>query len=74
MHEAIKIQLLNFFDFSFVQFLGILSHEAREKEKLPTLESLAKLLVDEELRMKYQDKPKANYVKRFSRKKGKPLT
>lgn len=50
--EAIIIQILNFLDSSFVQFLGILSHEAREKEKLPILKSLAKSLEDKELRMK----------------------
>ncbi len=42
--EAITIQVLNFLDSSFAQLLGILSHEAREKEKLPTFESLAKSL------------------------------
>ena len=70
--EAITIQVLNSLDSSFAQFLGILSHEAREKEKLPTLESLAKSLEDEELRMKNHDKATANYAKRFPKKKGKP--
>ncbi len=42
MDEAITIQVLNPFDFSFAQFLDILSHEAGEKEKLLTLETLAK--------------------------------
>ena len=74
MDEAITIQVLNSLDSSFEQFLGILSHEAREKEKLPTLESLAKSLEDEELRMKNQDKATTNYANRFSRKKDKPLT
>ena len=72
--EAITIQVLNSLDSSFAQFLGILSHEAREKEKLPTLESLAKSLEDEELRMKNQDKATANFAKRFTKKKGKPST
>ena len=74
MNKAITIQVLNSLDSSFAQFLGILSHEAREKEKLPTLESLAKSLEDEELRIKNQDKATANYAKRFTKKKGKPLT
>lgn len=52
MDEAITIQVLNSLDSSFAQFLGILSHEAREKDKLPTLENLVKSLEDEELQMK----------------------
>ena len=71
MDEAITIQVLNSLDSSFAQFLDILSHEAREKDKLPTLENLAKSLEDEELRMKNQDKATANYAKRFTKKKGK---
>ena len=74
MDEAITIQVLNSLDSSFAQFLGILSHEARKKEELPILESLAKSLEDEELRMKIQDKATANYAKRFTKKKGKPST
>ena len=49
MDEAITIQVLNSLDFFFAQFLGILSQEARKKEKLPTLESFAKSLKNEEL-------------------------
>ena len=49
MEEAITIQVLNIIDLSFAQFLVILSHEAREKEKFLMLESLAKSLEDEEL-------------------------
>ncbi len=71
MDEAITIQVLNSLDSSFTEFLGILSHEAREKAKLPTLESLAKSLEDEELRMKNQDKATANYAKRFTKMKAK---
>ncbi len=74
MDEAITIQVLNFLESFFTKFLGILSHKAREKEKLSTLESLAKLLEDKELRMKNQDKATANYAKQFSRKKSKLLT
>ena len=58
--EAITIQDLNSLNSFFMQFLYILSHEAREKEKLPILESLAKSLEDEELRMKNQDRATAN--------------
>ncbi len=71
MNEAIKIQVVNFLDSSFAQFLGILSHEAREKEQLPKLENLTKSLEDEELRMRNQDKATANYTKRFTKKKSR---
>ncbi len=46
---TITMQVLNCLDFSCTKFLGILSHEARRREKCPTLESLAKFLEDEEL-------------------------
>ena len=74
MDEAITIQVLSSLDSSFAKFLGILSHKARQKEKLPTFESLAKSLEDEKLRMKNQDKATANHTKRFTKKKGKPST
>lgn len=48
MDEAITIQVLNCLASSFVQFLGILCHEARREEKFPTLESLDKSLEDED--------------------------
>ena len=44
MNEAVTIQVLNSLNSSFAHFLGILSHEAGETKKLPTLESLAKSL------------------------------
>ncbi len=72
--EAIIIPVSNFLDSSFTQFFGILSHEAREKAKLPTLESWAKSLEHEELWMKNQDKATANYVKQFTKKKTKLLS
>ena len=67
MDEAIIIHILNSLNCFFAQFLDILSHKARKKEKLPTLESLAKSLEEKELRMKNQDKATANYDKQFSR-------
>ena len=73
MDEAITIQVFNFLDSSFTQFLGILSHEAREKDKLPTLKNSAKSLEDEELRMNNRNKATANYVKQFIKKKVKSL-
>ena len=38
--EAITIQVLNSLDSAFAQFFGILSYEARDKEKLSTLKNL----------------------------------
>lgn len=69
--EAIKIQVLNFFDPSFSQFFAILSHEGRKIDKLLTLENLAKFLEDKELRMKNHDKGTANFAKQFTKKKSK---
>ena len=43
MDEGITIQIRKPLDSSFTQFLGILSHEARDKDKLITLENLANL-------------------------------
>lgn len=52
MNKAIVIQVFNSLYSSFTQFLGILIHKTREKEKLPTLESLAKSLEIEKLPIK----------------------
>lgn len=49
MNKVITILVFNFFHLFFVQFFGILSHEAREKEKLATLESFAKFLENKKL-------------------------
>lgn len=54
--------------------MGILSYKAREKEKLPIFESLAKSLEDEKLGIKNHDKTMTNYAKQFPKKKGKPST
>ena len=69
--KAITIQVLNSLNSFFAQLLGILSHEAREKDKLSTLKNLAKSLEDKKFRMKNHDKATANYAKRFTKKKGK---
>ncbi len=63
MDEIITIQVPNSFDSFFAQFLDILSHEAREKKKLPKLETLAKSLEDDKLQIKNQDRATANYAK-----------
>lgn len=49
MDDIITIQALNFFDSFFVQFLDILSHEARDKDKLPIFKNLVKSLKDKKL-------------------------
>ncbi len=45
--EAVVIHALNNFDSHFRPYLAILSHNAWEKEKLPTLSELTKTLEDE---------------------------
>lgn len=47
--KTITIQVLNFFNLFFAQFLGILSYKAKEKEKLTLLKNLTKFLEDEKL-------------------------
>lgn len=71
MDEANKIQVLNSFNFSFAQFLRILSHNTREKEKLFSLKSWAKSLENKKLWMKNNNKAMANYAKQFLKKKDK---
>ncbi len=71
MDEAITIKVLNCLDHSFPQFLGIFSHEAREKKQLHKLKNSAKSLEDKELQMRNQDKGTANYVKQFTKKKSR---
>lgn len=54
MDEAIIIHTLNSLDDHFKPYLAILSHDAREKENLRTLETLSRALEDEELRLANQ--------------------
>ncbi len=72
--QVITIQVLNSLNSFSAGLLSILSHKAREKEKLPTLESLVKPLEDEELQMKNQDRTTANYAKQFRKKEREPST
>lgn len=51
----------------FKPYLAIFSHDAREKGKLPILDTLSKALEDEELRLANQDKATANYAKKERR-------
>ncbi len=71
MDEVITIRVPNSFDSFFTQFLGILSHEVREKKKLPKLETFAKSLEDEKLQIKNQDRATPKYAKYFKKKKKK---
>ena len=74
MDEAITIQVFNFLDSFFTQFLDILCYKTREKTVLPTFENLAKSWKDKELQIKNQDKAMANYAKQFTKKKTKLLS
>lgn len=67
--KAIIIQVLNFFDTSFMLFFGILSHKIREKEKLLLVESHTKFLENQKLEIKNQDKILVNYAKQFTKKR-----
>ena len=78
IEEAIIIHTLNSLDTQFKPYLAILSHDAREKEQLPTLEVLSKALEDKKLRLANQDKTTANFAQKTSKKPdskgGKPQT
>ena len=67
MDEAIIIHTLNSLDDHFKYYLAILSHDARENDKIPTLDTLSNALEDEELRLTNQDKGTANYIKKRRR-------
>lgn len=71
INKAITIQVLNFLNSSFMQFLSILSYEAREKNKLLTLKNRAKSLEDKKLQIKNYNKATANYAKQFIKEKSK---
>ena len=55
-------------DTQFKSYLAIFSHDAREKEQLPTLEVLSKALEDEELRLANQHKTTANFAQKTPKK------
>lgn len=61
--KTIIIQVLNFLNTFFAYFLGILSHEAKKKNKLSIFENLTKFLKDKELQIKNQDEKTLNYAK-----------
>ncbi len=70
--EAVVIHVLNKLDLHFRSYLPILSHDAREKEKLPTLSELTKTLNYEHMRLSNENKGTANYARSSKPKKGKP--
>ena len=70
--EAVVIHALNNLDSHFRPYLAILSHDAREKEKLPTLSELTKALEDEQLRLSNENRGTANYARSSKLKKAKP--
>ena len=70
--EAIVIHALNNLDSHFRPFLAILSHDARQKEALPTLSELTKTLEDEQMRLSNENKGTANYARSSKSKKAKP--
>ena len=69
--EAVVIHALNNLDSHFRSYLAILSHDAQEKEKLPTLSELTKTLEDKEMRLSNENKKTANFA-RSSKSKPKP--
>ena len=71
IEETIIIHTLNSLDSHFKPYLAILSHDAREKEHLPTLQSLSKALEDEEQRLDNQDKVTANFAKKEKKQDSK---
>ena len=70
--EAVVIHALNNLDSHFRPYLAILSHDAREKEKLPTLSELTKTLEDEQMRLSNENRGTANYARSSKSKKAKP--
>lgn len=53
-------------------YLAILSHHARDKEKLSTLSELTKSLENKQMRPSNQNRGTANYAYSFTPKKAKP--
>ncbi len=66
--EAVVIHAFNNLDSHFRSYLPILSYSAREKQKLPTLSELTKILKDEEMRLSNENKRTANFACSFKSK------
>ncbi len=69
--EAVVIHALNNLDSHFRPYLVILSHDARKKEKLPTLSEVTKTLEDEQMRLSNKNRGTANYTHSSNLKKAK---
>lgn len=67
--EVVVIHVLNNLDSHFRPYLAILSHDDREKEKLPTLSELTKTL---ENGQSNENTGTANYARSSKSKKAKP--
>ena len=70
--EAVVIHALNNLDSHFWPYLAILSHDAREKEKLLTLSELTKALEEVQMRLSNENRGTANYARNSKFKKAKP--
>ena len=62
--EMVVIHALNNLDLHFRPYFTILSYDAREKEKLPTLSKFTKTLEDEQMRLSNESRMTANYAGR----------
>ncbi len=60
--EAVIIHAFKNLNSHFRPYLAVLSHAAREKEKLLTLSELTKTLEDEEIRLSNVNKETANFA------------
>ena len=69
--EAVVIHALNNLDSHFWPYLAILSHDAREKEKLLTLSELTKALEEVQMRLSNENRGTANYARNSKPKKAK---
>lgn len=70
--EVVVIHALNNLDSHFRPYLAILSHDAREKEKLPTLSEVTKALENGQMRLSNEKTETANYARSSKSKKAKP--
>ena len=70
--ELVLIHALNSLDSRFRPYLAILSHDAREKEKLPTLSELTKTLENGQMRLSNENTGTASSARCSKSKKAKP--
>lgn len=70
--RVVVIHVLNNLDSRFRSYLAILSHDAREKKKLPSLTELAKTLENGPMRLWNENTGTPSYARRSKSKKAKP--